>query len=190
MLADWQIQNAADYGTSMRFHGLHISDFNVNQLNPASYDVTLSPMIRIPYKLDRHCRPLDVEEITNYTSLDEITTYYTLYPGEFILAASNEIITLPIGLAARVEGKSSLGRLGLAVHITAGFIDPGFHGTITLEIVNLLNRAIILRPNMRIAQIAFIPMDSVPVKSYTLTGHYQNQGLDGTPVESRYKMEG
>lgn len=187
MLADYQI-NSAINGRWPTYNGLMIKGFTMSHLNPASFDLTLSSKVRpvsasLPDVLDvnnikpDYSYPHDIED-----------EGYLLLPGEFLLAATNEVITLPINLAARVEGKSSLGRIGLAVHITAGFIDPGFHGSITLEIVNLLGRPIILRKDMRIAQIAFIPMSGVPSQSYDLTGHYQNQGLSREPVESRYKM--
>lgn len=165
-----------------------IKEYREECLNPASYDLTLSSVIRrvkdLPYEMDV------VEIPSEHTYLYVIDDRgFQLKPFEFILAASNEIITLPQDLAARVEGKSSLGRIGLAVHITAGFIDPGFHGSITLEVVNLLGKHIRLRKNMRIAQIAFMPMFHPPEMGYEVKGHYQNTGLDGNPVESRYRMD-
>lgn len=187
MLADYQI-SAAVNNRSLIHQGLNIKGYNAAHLNPASYDLTLSSIVRpvgfdLPEVVDVACVQSD------YTYLHDMEDEgFTLLPGEFLLGATNEVIELPLNLSARVEGKSSLGRIGLAVHITAGFIDPGFHGSITLEIVNLLGRPIILRQNMRIAQIAFTPMSGTPDLGYGLTGHYQNQGLNGEPIESRYKM--
>lgn len=187
MLADYQIDDAVK-SIGMPYQGLNIKGYKERHLNPASYDLTLSSIVR-PVGFDLP----DVVDVANvvpdYTYLHDMGDEgFTLLPQEFLLAASNEVIELPLNLAARVEGKSSLGRIGLAVHITAGFIDPGFHGTITLEIVNMLGRPIVIRENMRIAQIAFIPMDGLPRHGYAMTGHYQNQGLNGEPIESRYKM--
>jgi dCTP deaminase len=187
MLADYQIQSAVD-GMWPTHEGLNIKGFNKAHLNPSSYDLTLSSIVRpvgfdLPEVVDVACVQPD------YTYLHDMEDEgFKLLPGEFLLGASNEVVELPLTLSARVEGKSSLGRIGLAVHITAGFIDPGFHGSITLEIVNMLGRPIILRRNMRIAQIAFTPMSGVPAQGYGLTGHYQNQGLNGEPIESRYQM--
>lgn len=187
MLADYQIDSAVT-SDSLMFHGLNIKGYNKKHLNPASYDLTLSSILR-PIGFDLPAT-LDVAEIApNYTYLHDMDDEgFTLLPGEFLLGATNEVVELPLNLAARVEGKSSLGRIGLAVHITAGFIDPGFHGSITLEIVNMLGRPIILRRDMRIAQIAFHPMSGTPEQGYGLTGHYQDQGLNGEPIESRYQM--
>jgi dCTP deaminase len=146
--------------------------------------LTLDPLIRVPV---HDVRPLDVRKIEpGYTR--EVTIGedgYRISSGSFILATSVERITLPGYLAARVEGKSSLGRIGLAVHITAGFFDPGFDGQATLEIANMLNRTIILRATMRIAQIAFQVMSQEPYELYGVKGHYQNQK---GPTESRYAM--
>lgn len=190
MLADHQIECSVQHGEPYQ---LTISGYEPRHLNPASYDLTLSPLIRrtrpglIP---DRTV--LDVAEVASGYSRSEKMDEKGLVigPGEFILAATNEVVGLPLELSARVEGKSSLGRIGLAVHITAGFIDPGFCGSITLEIANLLGRPIRLRPNMRIAQIAFTTMSARPTNGYAVTGHYQNQGIGeiSEPVESRYKM--
>jgi dCTP deaminase len=85
---------------------------------------------------------------------------YTLEPGEFVLGATVEKITLGDSLVARVEGRSSLGRMGIAIHCTAGFIDPGFSGTITLEIKNLNNVPVTIYPGQRIGQLCFERMDS------------------------------
>ena len=186
MLADHQIHDAV---TGDGAYSIGMSGFDPEHLNPASYDLTLSPVIRASTGLKGI---LDVAAIEpGYTRVLEMgENGMVLFPGEFILAATNEVVTIPQDLAARVEGKSSLGRIGLAVHITAGFIDPGFHGSITLEIVNLLGRPIRLRPNMRIAQIAFIRMAARPFRGYEKTGHYQHQGtgLVSEPVESCFKM--
>lgn len=184
MLSDTDIE------TRVGSRAILIEGFRRDHLSPASYDLTLSPIVRRVPTYDQ--TPIDVACVQpGYTEEVDMRGNhdggYHLSPGSFILAATNEVVGLPLNLAARVEGKSSLGRLGLAVHITAGFIDPGFCGSITLEISNLLGRPIILRPGMRIAQIAFHVMHTMPSASYAIKGHYQNQPA-GEPVESRFRM--
>src|SRR5699024_383064 len=103
---------------------------------------------------------------------------FVLHPGEFVLAATLEKFTLPNDLAGRLEGKSSLGRLGLLTHSTAGFIDPGFHGHITLELSNVANLPIVLWPNMKVGQLALFRMTSpadVPYGTGKLGSKYQGQ---------------
>lgn len=109
---------------------------------------------------------------------------YMVQPGEFVLGVTVEKITVPDDLVVRVEGRSSLGRLGIIVHSTAGFVDPGFEGTITLEISNLNRMPIALYPGMRICQIAFMQMSSPAETPYHSKPHskYQGQLL---PEESR-----
>jgi dCTP deaminase len=109
-----------------------------------------------------------------------------IHPGEFALGATQEWVELPNDLVARIEGKSSLGRLGLIVHATAGFVDPGFAGTLTLEITNLTRVPIVLWPGKPIAQLSLMALDRPAEKPYghpDLGSHYHGQ-LDAT--ESRY----
>lgn len=160
-----------------------ITPFHRECLNPASVDLTLHPVVRIPGLLTEHIDVAAVPE--NYTEpweMDE--SGYRLDPGDFILASTSEIIELPDDLVARVEGKSSIGRLGVAVHVTAGYIDPGFRGQVTLEIANLAPWAVTLRPHMRIAQIAFTRMQDPAAEPYGAVGHYSGQL---GPTESRYR---
>ncbi len=113
---------------------------------------------------------------------------YLVQPGEFVLGVTAEIVTVPDDLVVRVEGRSSLGRLGIIVHSTAGFVDPGFSGTITLEISNLNRMPIALYPGMRICQIAFEMMSSTAETPYYRKPHskYQGQIL---PEESRLSAD-
>ncbi len=113
---------------------------------------------------------------------------YMVQPGEFVLGVTMETITVPDDLVVRVEGRSSLGRLGIIVHSTAGFVDPGFSGTITLEISNLNRMPIALYPGMRICQIAFEQMTSPAETPYYRKPHskYQHQVL---PEESRLSLD-
>ena len=111
---------------------------------------------------------------------------FILHPGEFVLGSTLERITLPDDLVARLEGKSSLGRLGLLIHSTAGFIDPGFDGHVTLELSNVANLPITIYNGMKIGQISFMQMTeaaSAPYGSSELGSKYQGQR---GPTPSRY----
>lgn len=105
-------------------------------------------------------------------------TRWRIFPGDFLLGSTLEEVGLRSDVAARVEGKSSLGRLGLAVHITAGFIDPGFFGNITLEFKNMGNEEVMLRRGQYIAQLSFHQLTSPAQRPYGSPGldsHYQHQ---------------
>ncbi|MEI7511654.1 MAG: dCTP deaminase [Candidatus Peregrinibacteria bacterium] len=122
----------------------------------------------------------------NITRLDtrDLGEAFVVHPGDFVLGVTLEKIKLPSDLVARVEGRSSLGRLGIVVHSTAGFIDAGFEGTITLEITNLNRVPVALYPGMRVCQLAFEQMSSPALVPYgeKACSKYQNQDL---PEESR-----
>lgn len=113
---------------------------------------------------------------------------FILHPGEFVLGTTFERLTLPEDVVARIEGKSSLGRLGLLIHATAGFVDPGWtNGQITLELSNVAPLPIRLWPGMKIAQLSFMQMDAPAERPYghpALGSKYQGQS---GPVASRYK---
>lgn len=131
---------------------------------PASLDIKLGDVDKAPC----NCK----------TCMEDGELRWDLDPGEFILATTIDHLDMPYDLAARVEGKSSLGRLGLAVHITAGFIDPGFQGRITLELKNLGPSQISVRRGQYIAQLSFHRLSSPALRPYGspgLNSHYQNQ---------------
>lgn len=156
-----------------------IYPFAEEQLQPASYDVLLSPnIIRFIGNgtIDASTKVLTGGVDYHSYQIKE-DDYYILDPGEFILGCTEEMITLPNNLAARFEGKSSLGRLGLATHITAGFIDPGFQGQITLEIKNMNRNPITISPYMRIGQLCFFETEPVEklYGSDEAGSHYQHQ---------------
>jgi dCTP deaminase len=113
---------------------------------------------------------------------------FIVQPGEFVLGVTQEKITVPDDLVVRVEGRSSLGRLGIIIHSTAGFVDPGFSGTITLEISNLNRMPVALYPGMRVCQLAFETMTSPAETPYNLKpfSKYQGQVL---PEESRLSID-
>jgi len=111
---------------------------------------------------------------------------FVLHPGEFVLGATIEHIKLPDDIVARLEGKSSLGRLGLLIHSTAGYVDPGWVGTLTLELSNVANLPIVLTPGMAIGQISFMQMTTPverPYGSPELGSKYQGQ-VEPTPSRS------
>ncbi len=113
---------------------------------------------------------------------------FILHPGEFVLGSTLERVSLPEDLVARLEGKSSLGRLGLLIHSTAGFVDAGWDGHLTLELSNVANLPIAIYPGMKIGQISFICMDSAaehPYGSETTGSKYQGQR---GPTPSRYYL--
>lgn len=179
MLADHQIRRCVEDGH------IGLDPYDPAQIQPASYDLTLSQIYRRPDP--SYAFVIDCREVTpGHTLLyDAKGDAISLAPRDFVLASTIEKVTVPSMLAARVEGKSSLGRIGLAVHITAGFIDPGFEGPITLEIANLSPWEIWLWPRQRIAQIAFMPMSAEPEAPYGQVGHYQHQS---GPTESRFRI--
>ena len=114
---------------------------------------------------------------------------FVIHPGEFCLGRTLEWVELPDDIVARIEGKSSLGRLGLIVHATAGFCDPGWKGTLTLELNNLTRVPIILYPGLEIAQLSFMTLDRPAPRPYgspELGSHYQGQRA---ATASRYRLE-
>lgn len=169
-LPDWQIDRYANKGM--------IDPYNRDQLQPASYDVRLgSELIIFPAGWD-HCDLGAITHVGRKVEMD--ASGWKLAYGDFVLGATRERVEIPNDMVARVEGKSSLGRLGLLVHVTAGFIDPGFRGNITLEIANIRPRStILLRPDVAIAQLSFTHMPSPAVHPYS--GHYQDaSGVEGS----------
>ncbi len=158
-------------------------------IQPSSIDVRISHMFLV---FRNHTRGvIDVkQDTTGLTELVEMPASgeqpFMLHPGEFVLGSTLERIVLPDDLVGRVEGKSSLGRLGLLIHSTAGFIDAGFDGHITLELANVANLPITLYPGMKIGQVSFMAMTTAADAPYGkgATGS-KYQGQRG-PTPSRY----
>ena len=126
-----------------------------------------------------------LEDLTEVVDIDE-NTPFILHPGEFVLGSTSEHIELPAHLVARLEGKSSLGRLGLVIHSTAGFVDPGWKGHLTLELSNLSNLPITLFCGMKIGQISFLELTTPANRLYgskELGSKYQGQS---DPTPSKY----
>jgi dCTP deaminase len=148
-------------------------------LQPSSFDVRLDRFFRL---FDNHKYPYidPSEQQDDLTRLIEVAPdeAFILHPGEFVLGSTFEFVTLPNDIAARLEGKSSLGRLGLLTHSTAGFVDPGFKGHVTLELSNTATLPIKLWPGMKIGQLCFFKLSSeseFPYGSDKYSSRYQGQ---------------
>lgn len=156
-----------------------LDPYDPGMVQPSSIDVRLDRYFRL---FDNHKHPLidPAEEQPDLTRLVEVDSgeAFVLHPGEFVLGSTYELVTLPDDIAARVEGKSSLGRLGLLTHATAGFVDPGFSGHVTLELSNVATLPIKLYPGMKIGQLCFFRLSSAaehPYGSEVYGSHYQGQ---------------
>ena len=166
---------------------LVVEPYEPANVQPSSIDIRLDRYFRV--FRNHTARVIDVKENQeDLTELVEIGDDYCfiLHPNEFVLGATAERLALPDDLVARIEGKSSLGRLGLLIHSTAGFIDPGFDGHITLELSNVANLPITLYPGMKVGQISFLRMTTPadnPYGSTKVGSKYQGQR---GPTPSRY----
>jgi dCTP deaminase len=165
-------------------HSLLIDPFDSECVQPSTYDVRLGSQFRLFSSHDMtHIDLAQKRRVeTQLVEVDELG--FVLHPGEFALASTVERFRIPSDLAAKLEGKSSLGRLGLVVHATAGYIDPGFEGQITFEMSNVNVVPIVLRPGIKVAQICFFVMSSPVNRPYGTAGN-RYQGQMG-PTESRF----
>lgn len=155
-----------------------LAPFEPGLLQPSSVDVRLDCVFRVFNHRHTHIDPSTrQDDLTVEVRVPEGKPF-VLHPGEFVLASTVEVVTLGVQLAGRLEGKSSLGRLGLLVHSTAGFIDPGFSGTVTLELSNVAGLPITLWPGMRIGQLCLFRLSSparYPYGSKVYGSRYQGQ---------------
>jgi dCTP deaminase len=163
-----------------------LEPLELGMVQPSSVDVRLDRFFRL---FDNHKYPYidpaeDQPDLTHLVEVDAKAPFI-LHPGEFVLGSTYEMVTLPDDIAARLEGKSSLGRLGLLTHSTAGFVDPGFSGHVTLELSNVATLPIKLWPGMKIGQLCFMRLTS-PAESPYGSGVYGSryQGQRG-PTASR-----
>lgn len=155
-------------------------------VQPSSVDVRLERMFRLfdNHKYAHIDPSLEQPGLTRLVEVDPEEPFI-LHPGEFVLGATYEVVTLPDDIAARLEGKSSLGRLGLLTHSTAGFIDPGFSGQVTLELSNMATLPIKLWPGSKIGQLCFFRLSSAAEFGYGNAAHQSRyQGQRG-PTASR-----
>ncbi len=181
VLSDRTIRRLLDAGR------IGIDPYDDSLLQPSSLDVRVDRYFRV-FRNSRYPF-IDVKEpMEDLTELVEAGADepFILHPGEFVLGSTLERVTLPDDLVARLEGKSSLGRLGLLIHSTAGFIDPGFDGHVTLELSNVANLPITIYPGMKIGQISFVQLSEpaeTPYGSGAIGSKYQGQR---GPTPSKY----
>ena len=173
LLSDRDILNEIDAGR------IGMEPFDPAMVQPASIDVRLDRYFRV-FENHRypHIDPAQAQDDLTREVQAEGDEPFILHPGEFVLGSTYEEVSLPSDLAARVEGKSSLGRLGLLTHATAGFVDPGFSGHVTLELANVATLPIKLYPGMKIGQFCFFRMSSAsehPYGSEKYGSRYQGQ---------------
>jgi dCTP deaminase len=163
-----------------------IEPYDESLLQPSSVDVRVDRYFRVFH--NARYPFIDVrepqEDLTELVEAD--SEPFILHPGEFVLGSTLERIRLPDDLVARLEGKSSLGRLGLLIHSTAGFIDPGWDGHVTLELSNVANLPITIYPGMKIGQLSFVQLSEPAESPYGSGGlGSKYQGQKG-PTPSRY----
>ena len=184
VLSDRDIRAAIESGSVL------IRPYDAVDLQPSSVDLHLDRTFRVfrnnryPYIDVRQAQP-DLTELLRV----EDDEPFILHPGEFVLGQTLEWVELPSDLVARLEGRSSLGRLGLLIHSTAGYVDPGWKGNLTLELSNVANLPIALYAGMRIGQISFFQMTSPverPYGSPDLGSRYQGQS---EPTASAYHRD-
>ena len=146
---------------------IEIDPYDPQMIQPASIDVRLDRYFRLfdNHKYSVIDPALPQDDLTHLVDVGE-SAPFVLHPGEFVLGSTLERVQLANNLAARLEGKSSLGRLGLLTHSTAGFIDPGFNGHVTLELSNTATMPILLYPGMKIGQLCFFQLSSPAEKPY------------------------
>jgi dCTP deaminase len=173
LLSDKDIRAEIDKGRVV------VDPFDPAMIQPSSIDVRLDRFFRV-FENHRYPHIDPSQEQPDLTRLvePEGDDAFILHPGEFVLASTYEVITLPDDVASRLEGKSSLGRLGLLTHSTAGFIDPGFSGHVTLELSNVATLPIKLYPGMKIGQLCLFRLSSPsehPYGSERYGSRYQGQ---------------
>ena len=173
LLSDGDIRKELESGR------VGLEPLDLSMVQPSSVDVRLERFFRLfdNHKYQHIDPSLDQPDLTRLVEV-EAHEPFVLHPGEFVLGATYEVVTLPDDVAARLEGKSSLGRLGLLTHSTAGFIDPGFSGHVTLELSNVATLPITLWPGMKIGQLCFFRLSSPaehPYGSQKYGSRYQGQ---------------
>ncbi|WP_435360623.1 dCTP deaminase [Haloarchaeobius sp. DFWS5] len=166
------------------------------QVQPASVDVRLGREFLEFRRTNIPCihpnRETEVDEYVDETVLDD-GEEFILHPGDFVLGTTKERVEIPPDLVAQVEGRSSLGRLAIVVHATAGFVDPGFKGRITLELSNLGNAPVSLTPDMRISQLVFTELKTPSDRPYGAErgSKYQDQsGPQASKIQGDHEFSG
>jgi dCTP deaminase len=173
LLSDRDIRREIDAGR------VRLEPYDAGMVQPSSVDLRLDRYFRV-FQNHRysHIDPAEEQEELTVQVEPSGDEPFVLHPGEFVLGSTLELVTLPDDLAGRLEGKSSLGRLGLLTHSTAGFIDPGFTGHVTLELSNVANLPIKLWPGMKVGQLCLFRLESPaehPYGSAVYGSRYQGQ---------------
>ena len=181
MLSDRSLREALAAGR------IEIEPLGDNAIQPSSIDLRLAAQFRIfrNHTMGHIDVKQDLSDLTEMVTMPDDKPFI-LHPGEFVLGSTLERVKVPVDLVARIEGKSSLGRLGLLIHSTAGFVDAGWNGQLTLELSNVASLPITLYPGMKIGQISFMQMTTPadqPYGSGEVRSKYQDQI---GPVASRY----
>jgi dCTP deaminase len=181
VLSDGTIRRLVEEGR------IKIEPWDAARVQPASVDLRLGDSFRVFH--NHRTTAIDLREPPVNLTEEVVVAEgaFVIHPGEFVLGRTLEWVELPDDIVARIEGKSSLGRLGLIVHATAGFCDPGWKGTLTLELNNLTRVPIKLYPGLPIAQLSFMTLDAPAERPYGSEGlgsHYQGQVA---ATESRYE---
>lgn len=167
---------------------IRVDPWDPQMVQPASIDLRLGDSFRVFH--NHRASAIDLRDPPSNLTEEVVVPdgeAFVIHPGEFCLGRTLEWVQIPNDIVARIEGKSSLGRLGLIVHATAGFCDPGFEGTLTLELNNLTRVPIKLYPGLPIAQLSFMTLDRPAERPYGSPGlgsHYQGQRA---ATESRYE---
>lgn len=172
ILSDGDIRSAVEQEM------ISIDPFEPDNVQPASVDLRLDNTFRMFSHSYEYIDPVGYQPFLSHAVRIPSDEILTIRPGGFMLGSTVERVTIPPDFVARIEGKSSLGRVGLMVHSTAGFVDPGFEGNLTLELANVNSLPIALRPGMLIAQISFYELSSVAERPYGHPGlgsKYQGQ---------------
>ncbi len=180
LLSDRDIRAALGTGR------MALEPYDPAMVQPSSVDVRLDRLFRV-FENHRYPHIDPAEEQPDLTRVVEPgpDEPFILHPGEFVLASTYEVVSLPDDLAARLEGKSSLGRLGLLTHSTAGFIDPGFSGHVTLELSNVATLPIKLWPGMKIGQLCLFRLSSPAQDPYGSAVHGSRYQGERGPTPSR-----
>ena len=180
LLSDRDIRSHIETGR------IALDPYDATMIQPSSIDVRIDRYFRL---FDNHKYPVidPAEDQPDLTRLIEVAPDepFILHPGEFVLGATFEQVTLADDVAARLEGKSSLGRLGLLTHSTAGFIDPGFSGHVTLELSNMATLPVKLWPGMKIGQLCFFQLSSPAEKPYGSAEYKSRYNGQRGPTASR-----
>src|SRR6476619_6670264 len=167
---------------------LVVEPFDDRYVQPASVDLRLGREFRVfrNYRLPYIDVKKEMPELTELVSMEDDVPFI-LHPGEFVLAVTLERVEIPDDIVGRLDGKSSLGRLGLIVHSTAGFVDPGFQGRLTLELTNVANLPVTLYYAMPVSQISFTRLTTPAEQPYGASKGSKYQGQSG-PEPSRYYL--